>query len=65
MNWFEKWMLKRILRKTVVQGGHKERINNIYSMIISAAQEQFTEDNNPTLRSFLEECQHDALNKEL
>ena len=65
MNWFELWMLKRILRKTVRQGNHEEKITGMYRMIIAAAQDEFNEDNIPTLRAFLEECQKDAMDQKL
>ncbi len=64
MTWFEMWMLKRILRKTVRQGfDHKAKITGFYRLVIAAAQDEFTEDNKPTLRAFLEECHNDAADK--
>ena len=52
------------LRKTAVvvvrQGAHKERIIAYYRILLRAAQEEFTEDNDATLRDFLEECHRES-----
>jgi len=62
MNWLEKYFLKRIVRKLV----HKRErgIQEYYSYIVKSSKEQFSEDNDITIRNFLEE-QHDVIsNKE-
>ena len=55
MNFLEKRFLKSMLKKEVRQGGHDERIEALYQMIRDAAEEEFTEDNWPTLDAFLGE----------
>jgi hypothetical protein len=57
MNKFEIWFLKRIFKKAVQQDyDHAARISGLYQMIRDAARAEFTEDNDPTLDSFLREC---------
>jgi len=57
MNSFETWFINRVLRKEVFQGPtHKRNIENIYRMVRKACEEEFTEDNDPTLDTFLREC---------
>jgi uridine kinase len=58
----QKWLLRRIARRVVIQGSHKRRIIEFYSILIEAAREEFVEDNKPTLDGFLEECHSEALN---
>ncbi len=53
--------LEKIATKTVIQGGHKERITEYFATLVRAAREEFTEDNKFTLDSFLTECFKDAL----
>ena len=56
------WLLKKIFTKSVVQGfDHKNNITNIYRLLYKAAQDQFTEDNKPTLDHFLNECFQEGL----
>lgn len=58
---FERYILKRICRRLVRQGWyHKRRITEYYKIMREAAQAEFTEDNRPTLNSFLRECHDDA-----
>lgn len=57
MTWFQRWMLKRICRRLVVQGpDHQKNISEYYQIMDQAAKEQFTEDTIPGLRSFLHDC---------
>ena len=50
MNKFEQWIIKRIIRQEVRQGPeHPERITRLYSMIREACEQEFREDNIPTL----------------
>jgi hypothetical protein len=56
MNKFERWFLKRILKKEVCQGfDHDLRIQALYKMIRNAAAQEFNEDNKATLDSTLQE----------
>jgi hypothetical protein len=49
------------IKDQVRQGGHKDRIIALYRLVYDAAREQFSEDNKPTLDSFLLECFEAAL----
>ncbi len=61
MNWLEKWFLRRLCRKLVLQGlGHKQNITQYYLVMRDAAQWEFSEDNKPSLDGFLEECHKEA-----
>lgn len=61
LNWFEQWMLERILRKIVRQTyDHKSNITNLYRLIYRRAGVVFYEDNKPTLDGFLDECYEDG-----
>lgn len=52
----ESWVFKRILRKQVTQGyDHDKRISNIYAMVREACEQEFYEDNAPTLDANLRE----------
>ena len=62
MNWFERWVLKRIANRLVIQSEyHKRNIIEYYKIIIKSSTKRFHEDNKPTLESFLEECHNFAL----
>lgn len=52
-------------KKTVIQGGHRDRIIGFYAALIDAARDEFSEDNKPTLDAFLEDCHKKALNRSL
>jgi len=65
MNWFRKWMLKRIIRDVVKQGGHKENIVQFYGLLIEGFDKEFTEDNNTTLDYFLTDCHTEAMERYL
>lgn len=57
MTKFEEWFLRRVFRREVRQGyDHDKRITTLYAMIRKAAENEFTEDNAPTLSDFLAEC---------
>ena len=57
MSRFEKWILKGIFAKAVIQGpDHTHNITKLYSMIREACDEKFREDNSPTIDHFLLEC---------
>jgi hypothetical protein len=54
MNWFDRWMFKRIIWKQVRQGyDHDVRIIELYDEIRCACHREFTEDNVMTLNSNL------------
>ena len=55
------WLLRRMVRAIVRQGFHRGRIIMYYQFLVEAAVKEFTEDNTPTLRRFLEECHTEAL----
>lgn len=57
LNWFERWMLKNILRKIIQQSHRHERdITSLYQMIYDRSRHVFYEDNQATLDSFLDDC---------
>ena len=57
MNKFERWFLKRIIKREVQQDySHWNRHVNLYQMIRDAHREEFTEDNLATADAFLLEC---------
>ena len=56
MNWFERWFLRRIIRKQVRQGyTHDKRITALYREIHDAAKREFYEDNVYTRNAYLRE----------
>ena len=56
MTRFEKWFIKRVIEREVMQGyDHDKKITNLYRMINHACRTEFCEDNKPTLDSFLTE----------
>ena len=56
MNIFERWFIKRVIRRLVVQGPtHTRNITELYSMIRDACDKEFTEDNAATMDAFLKE----------
>jgi hypothetical protein len=57
---FDRWLLKRLCRKLVTQGRHRERIIEYYRIMKEAAKKQFTEDNKVTLDDFMLECFKEA-----
>ena len=61
MTRFEQWLLRRIVRKVVVQGEHAARLKALYGMIAKAVMREFPEDSRPTLVMFLEDRQMEAL----
>lgn len=62
MNWFERWIIERVLYRIVVQGpNHQQNVTGFYKLVADAARNEFTEDNKPTLDHFLTECHKDSL----
>lgn len=56
MTRFQKWMLRGILRKVVRQDGYQEqKITQLYAQIREAVEQEYYEDNKPTIDSFLTE----------
>lgn len=51
----EEWFARRWLKRQVQQGGHGDRIQRVYILIKELTAAEFTEDNIPTLESFLAE----------
>jgi hypothetical protein len=57
MSKFELWFLKRVIAKEVRQNfDHAEKVKNLYSLIRRACEDEFYEDNPPTISSFLSDC---------
>lgn len=51
------WALKFLCRRIVKQGStHKNNMIIYYRILWEAAENEFTEDNRPTLEAFLTEC---------
>ena len=64
MTTFEKWFMKRIIKKEVRQGyDHDKRITAMYGMLMDAMRDEFTEDNIPTLNYNATEWFNNALLK--
>lgn len=55
MTKIERWLLKRIFSKAVIQGGHQERITEIYRLLREVAVDNYPEDNQPTIDDALRE----------
>ena len=56
MTKFEKWFVRRVIRKEVRQGpDHAYNIAMLYKMVRNACNEEFTEDNALTMDYFLRE----------
>jgi hypothetical protein len=61
INKFQKWMLRAMFRGLFTQGPHHEsNIIAVYSIVTETARNEFTEDNQPTLNGFLEDCHNKA-----
>lgn len=63
MNIFERWFLRRIIAREVIQGYHRERIVDLYKEIRIACEKEFYEDNTVTMNSNLREWFEDSLRK--
>lgn len=64
MSPFERWFMKRIIRKEVRQGyDHQERITEMYRMIRVACEDEFYEDNLITQNAYLREWHEASLRK--
>lgn len=56
MTRFQQWMLRGIVREVVRQDGYQEqKITQLYAQIREAAEQEYYEDNKPTIDSFLKE----------
>ena len=65
MNRFQRWYMKRIIKKEIVQGHwHFARTEAMMTMIIDAWQKEFYEDNLPTTKAILHECLESAIEKQ-
>ena len=59
---FEKWILKRIAKRIVIQSHlHEKNVIEYYKIINDACNDEFTEDNRITLDSFLEDCHKESI----
>lgn len=64
MNKLERWFLKRIIKREAIQGyDHPKRITNLYTMIREACENEFYEDNVPTLNHSLTEWFENSLRR--
>jgi len=64
MNWLERFFVRRYFKRMVLQGySHDQRITELYKAIRVASEEEFYEDNVPTLDGFLTECFHRSLQR--
>lgn len=65
MNTFQRWYMKRIIKKEIVQGHwHFARTEAMMTMIIDAWRKEFNEDNLPTTKAILHECLESAIEKQ-
>ena len=62
MNKFELWFMNRIIKKQVKQGEHFVKIVELYSLVVSAAREEFSEDTQLILTQFLNCAHEEAIN---
>jgi hypothetical protein len=54
MNWFEKWLMNRIIQREVRQDfDHDQKVTNLYRMIRIQCEHEFYEDNTVTMNSNL------------
>jgi len=61
---FQKWLLRVIARKIVIQSYvHKQNIVEYYGILTEATRKEFREDNKITLDDFLVECHKIALDR--
>ena len=59
---FQRWVLRWICRKLVVQGyHHQSNITEYHKIMAECAREQFYEDNKSTLDGLLKECHEKSL----
>jgi len=63
LNWFEKWMMRGIATKLARQGNQYVGIEEYYSYILKAADKNYTEENDESTLSFLEDRHKVASNK--
>lgn len=55
------WLLKRFLLRRFRQSGvHRRNVIAIYAIIREVLEDEFTEDNHPTLEAFSAGCHHQA-----
>ena len=60
---FRQKLLRYLCKQLVKQGfDHQNFITEYFTIIVTAARKEFTEDNKPTLVAFLDECYEDAKN---
>ncbi len=63
LNWFEKWMMRGIATKLARQGNQNEGMEEYYSYIMVAANKVYTEENDESTLSFLEDRHRTESNK--
>lgn len=64
MTRFERWYMKRVIRKEIVSGRwHFARTEEMMSMIIDAWRREFHEDTPETTKAILHECLASAIEK--
>jgi hypothetical protein len=55
-----KWICKKLVKQSSI---HKTNIASYFQIMREAVESEFTEDNKPTLDSFLQECFDSTTNK--
>lgn len=56
INKFHRWLLKYLIKKIITQGGHGDRIGELYRIIYLLFREEFTEDSESVAHGFLHHC---------
>jgi len=56
MTTFERWFIRRVFARDFVQGhDHARNIERVYGLVREVCEDEFTEDNAPTIDAFLSE----------
>lgn len=55
MNILERWLLKKIIGAHVWQIDHRNRLVNVHRLIREVVEDQYPEDNRPTINAYLNE----------
>jgi hypothetical protein len=60
MNRFERWILKTIIGAHAWQIDHRNRLIKVHQLIRDVVEEQYPEDNRPTVNAYLNEVSREA-----
>lgn len=55
MNILERWLLKKIIGSYVRKVDHRGRLVNVHRLIREVVEDQFPEDNRPSINAYLNE----------